>query len=122
MAINSFFETGYFAMGDGTELAVVDWVLPDIRWQSGSQATATVPGTLLFTFYTTDYPAVEVPGGSGARPGERVYGPFTVTQATQFINTRMRGRFWRCRIESNDQGTFWRLGKIKFRWGPSGRR
>jgi hypothetical protein len=119
-AINAYMETGYFALGDGTNLAFVDWVIPDIRWQAG--IAATTPGTLLFTFYTTDYPAPEVPGGSGARPGERVYGPFPVTQATQFINTRMRGRFWRCRIESNDQGSFWRIGKIKFRWGPSGRR
>lgn len=123
-AINAFFETGYFAMGDGTEIATVDWVLPDIRWQSGSTGPGqSVPGTMLFTFYTIDYPAPDGgPGNSGARAGERVYGPFMVTKATQFINTRMRGRFWRCRIESNDQGSFWRLGNIKFRWGPSGSR
>lgn len=121
-AIDAYFETGYFAMGDGTEIAIVDWVIPDIRWQAGSQGSASTPGTLYFTFYTTDYPASTPPGDSGPQTGERVYGPFTVTQATQYINTRMRGRFWRCRIEGNDVGTFWRLGNIKFRWGPSGSR
>lgn len=121
-AINAFVETGYFAMGDGTAIAIVDWVIPDMRWQAGQFGSATTPGTVLFTFYTTDYPAPGVPGGGGAQPGERVYGPFIVTQATQFINTRMRGRFWRVRIESNDHNTFWRLGNIKFRWGPAGSR
>lgn len=117
--INAYFETGYFAIGDGSDLMIVDYVLPDIRWQAGS---ATSPGTLLFTFYTTDYPSPETTFSGGALPGERQYGPYTVTQTTQFINTRMRGRFWRCRIESNDLGTFWRIGKIKFRWGAAGRR
>ena len=120
--IDSGFETGYFAMGDGTELALVDWVIPDIRWQAGSFASASVPGSLQFTFFTTDYPAPNQPGLGGPFAGERVYGPFLVTQATQFINTRMRGRFWRCKVESTDMGSFWRLGNIKFRWGPSGSR
>jgi len=122
-AINAFFETGYFEVGDGTDLALVDWVIPDIRWQAGGVGGTTTPsGTLLFTFYTTDYPAPSISGIGGPQPGERVYGPFMVTAATQWINTRMRGRFWRCRIESTDLGTFWRIGKIKFRWGPAGRR
>lgn len=122
--IDAYFETGYFVMGDGTDLAVVDWVIPDIRWQAGELGgpPESTPGTLLFTFYTTDYPAPSAPGLSGARPGERSYGPFNVTSATQFINTRMRGRFWRCRIESNDLNSFWRIGMIKFRWGAAGRR
>lgn len=117
--INAYLETGYFTIGDGSDLAIVDYVLPDIKWNAGTQTAA---GTLLFTFYTTDYPSPQTNFSGGARTGERIYGPFQVTQATQFINTRMRGRFWRCRIESNDLGTFWRIGKIKFRWGASGRR
>lgn len=120
VAINAYLETGYFTIADGSDLAKVDWILPEMRWQAGT--SETTPGTVLFTFYTIDYPAPSVPGASGARAGERAYGPFTVTRATQFINVNMRGRFFRVRVESNDAGTFWRIGRIKFRWGPAGRR
>jgi hypothetical protein len=110
--LNAYFETGWFEIGDGSDLALVDWVLPDMKWSAGTLGVSTPGATVLMTFYTADYP------GSP----QRTYGPFSVTQATQFINVRMRGRFWRCRVESNDLGSFWRLGKIKFRWGASGRR
>jgi hypothetical protein len=107
--INAAIETGFFIIGDGTQLAFVDWVLPDLKWgMTGTPPTATV----LFTFFTTDY----------AGAPERIYGPYGVTQSVPYINCRMRGRFWRCRIESQDLGSFWRMGRIKFRWGPAGAR
>lgn len=68
--------------------------------------------TLLFTFYVSDYPG---------QP-ERIYGPFPVTQFNPYINCRMRGRFWRFRVENQDTLSFWRLGQLKVRYAPSGRR
>jgi hypothetical protein len=107
--IDAYFETGYFALGDGSEIAIVDWVLPDMKWGTVAAGTS---GKIYMTFYAVDYPG----------DTERVSGPFTVTQSTEYINVRMRGRFSRIRIESNDMGTFWRIGRIKFRWGTAGRR
>jgi hypothetical protein len=108
-SIDSYFESGWFAIGDGTQLSFVDWILPDMKWAFfGSSST----GTVIFTFYTVDYPG----------DTQRSYGPFAVTQNNEFINVRMRGRFFRVRVESQDLGSFWRIGKIKFRWAPMGRR
>jgi hypothetical protein len=102
-------QTGYFEIGDGTQLAFVDWVLPDMKWGTYGFTTSAV---VQFTFYVTDYPG---------QP-ERIYGPFAVTQSVPYITCRMRGRFWRVQIQSQDLGSFWRVGRIKFRWAPSGRR
>jgi hypothetical protein len=63
------------------------------------------------TFFAADYP--------GDTP--RSYGPYTVTQATQYINTRIRGRLMAAQITSINN-EFWRLGKIRFRFAISGRR
>lgn len=110
-AINAAFETGWFALSEGNDLAFVDWLLPDMLWATYPKrgiATATV----LFTFYVVDYL------GDTAK----VFGPYSVTQATQFINVRFRGRFMRFRCESQDTGSFWSIGKLRLRWSVSGRR
>lgn len=107
--VNAYLETGYFEVGDGTDIPLVDWCLPDLKWGTGQAGTS---GIVLFTFFAADYPG----------DTELTYGPFTVTQATQFINLRIRKRFLRMRIESNDLGTFWRIGRVKFRFGISGSR
>lgn len=112
--INAYLETGYFAIADGEELLFVDWALPDMKWTLAEFGPVQEPSsaTILFTFYAVDY----------AGQPERVYGPFTVTQATTFISPRLRGRLFRMRIESQDLGSFWRIGRIRFRWAPDGRR
>jgi hypothetical protein len=107
-AIDSYLETGFFEIGDSTTLAEVDWIIPDMKWNVG----ATSPGIVNFTFYVSDYPG----------DTEKQYGPYAVTNTTQYVNTRFRGRFCRMRVESSDAGTFWRLGRVSFRWNPVGRR
>jgi hypothetical protein len=108
-ALNASFNTGYFMIAEGEDFAVVDQVIPDMKW-------GLYPGTgsasLLFTFFLVDYP--------GDTP--RVFGPFTVVQGTERIDQRMRGRQMAIQIQSLDQGSFWRLGRIRFRYAPSGRR
>jgi len=107
--INAAVETGYFTIGDGSQFAFVDWILPDAKWGNFNAAQSA---TLVFTFFVSDYA-----GGP-----ERIYGPFGVTDTVPYINCRMRGRFWRCRIESQDLGSFWRIGRMQFRWAPAGKR
>jgi hypothetical protein len=106
--LNSALETGYFELGDGSGLVRVDWFLPDMKWNQ----TGGTTGTIAFTFFTVDY----------AGQPERTYGPYYVTQNIPYINLNMRGRFWRMRAENLDLGSFWRLGRCKFRWGYAGNR
>ena len=108
--INAYFETGYFSLTSGNDLVFVDWMLPDMKWDTfdGSQTNAT----LKISFNVTDYP--------GDTP--TTYGPFTITQATEYIEPRFRGRYMQIIVESDDSNSFWRLGSIRYRYAASGRR
>lgn len=107
--MNAVFETGYFVIAEGQQFAFVDWLFPDMKW---GLYNGTQNATVLVTITAVDYP-----NGS-----ETVYGPFSTTVATQFVNIRLRGRQIKIRIESNDLGSFWRLGDMRYRVGPAGRR
>ena len=100
--------TGYSDIVEGEDIAFIDWVLPDMIWGTyAGPKTATVN----LTFYSQMYP--------GDTP--RVYGPYAVTQAKKYINTRIRGRQWAMKIDGSDVGSFARLGKIRYRVAMDGR-
>ena len=107
-AMDSYFQTGYFVLTEADVKMFIDQVWPDMKWgyYGGSQGA-----NILLTFYVTDYP--------GTTP--IAYGPFTLTQATTYITPRFRGRLVAIRIESNDIGSFWRLGNFRYRLQPDGR-
>ena len=109
VAMNSSFETGYASLNAGEDYTFVDWIIPDMKWgyYEGSQ-TANVK----ITIYVTNYP--------GDTP--QAYGPYTVQQATEYVNTRFRGRQIAFKVESDDLDSFWRLGNIRFRYATDGRR
>lgn len=109
IAMAPYFETGYFVLADGEDFIFLDELLPDMKWgtSAGSQ-TASVQITITM---------VDWPNGP-----ERSYGPFTMTAAKQFINTRCRGRQAKIKIQSSDPGSFWRLGRIRYRFARDGRR
>lgn len=108
-AINPFFMTGYFVIGEGEDFCFVDQFIPDFKYGliAGAQTA-----NLLVTLYAVDYPN-DVP---------RTYGPYTVNAAQNFISTRLRGRQVAIRAESLDAGSFWRLGLCRYRFAPTGRR
>jgi len=108
VAMDSYFQTGYFVLSDADVKMFLDQVWPDMKWgyYGGAQAA-----NILLTFYVTDYP--------GQTP--IAYGPYTLTQATTFITPRFRARLVSIRIESNDIGSFWRLGNFRYRLQPDGR-
>ncbi len=107
-AMNSSFQTGYFVLQEADVKTFIDQVWPDMKWgyYGGSQGA-----NILLTFYVTDYP--------GQTP--TAYGPFTLTQATTYVTPRFRGRLVSIKVESNDVGSFWRLGNIRYRLQPDGR-
>lgn len=111
--LNSSFKTGYFSLTNGNDLVFVDWMLPDMKW---GEYSVTPDAKLLVSFNVTDY--------AGQTP--TVYGPFEITQSTEYIEPRFRGRFVQIVIETQttdvDPNAFWRLGSFRYRYSMSGRR
>lgn len=104
----SYFQTGYFALSDANLKMFVDQVWPDMKWgYFGGVQNATVR----LTFYVADYP--------GQTP--LTYGPFSLIQSTTFITPRFRGRLVSIRIDSNDIGSWWRLGNFRYRVQEDGK-
>ena len=108
VAMNSYFQTGYFALTEADVKSFIDQVWPDMKW---GYFDGTQGANILLTFYVTDYP--------GQTP--IAYGPYTLTQATTYITPRFRGRLVAIRIASNDIGSFWRLGNLRYRIQPDGK-
>lgn len=106
--MTSSFQTGYFTLQDGDLLSFIDQVWPDFKW---GYYGAAQNATLMMTFYVADYP--------GQTP--RVHGPYTLTQATQYVTPRLRGRLVSIKFESDDIDTFWRIGAPRYRLSPAGR-
>lgn len=104
----SSFQTGYFVLTEADYKMFVDQVWPDMKW---GYYEGTQSANILLTFYVTDYP--------GETP--IAYGPYTLTQATKFITPRFRGRLVSIKIESNDIGSFWRIGNTRYRYQQDGR-
>lgn len=106
--MDSYVQTGYFALDDGDSKTFIDQVWPDMKWgYYGGQNNATVQ----ITFYVTDYP--------GQAP--RVFGPYNISQATDYISPRIRGRLISIRITGSQIGSFWRMGNIRYRLQPDGK-
>jgi hypothetical protein len=86
----------------------VDQVWPDMKWGYYQGAQNAVVN---LTFYATDY--------AGQTP--QAYGPYPLTQNTTFISPRFRGRLVSIKIDSNDVGSFWRIGNIRYRLKEDGK-
>jgi hypothetical protein len=103
------FTTGYFFIAEGEDFSFVDQILPDFKWGFfGSPQTAQVQITINALNYPGDTP--------------QTFGPFLVTQATEYVSVRIRARQMSFTIASNDSGSFWRIGRVRYRYGMSGRR
>lgn len=97
--------TGYLDLGDGTEYSFVDWVIPDFAWNG------TDP-ELEMKVYTLEYP--------GGTPIE--HGPFTVDSSTELINLRARARQIAFEYTMDGEDMWFRLGAVRARLSPAGRR
>jgi len=102
------FRTGYAAISEGDYKTFVDQIWPDAKFGYYGQTENT---TFNVTIYAADFP--------GQTP--RVYGPLPVTQATTAIFPRIRARLLAVEISSNDVGSFWRVGLVRYRAQPDGR-
>jgi hypothetical protein len=105
--INAYVQTGFFSLQDGDMKTFLDQVWPDMKWglYGGTEGAEVV-----ITFLYCDYP--------GQTPKASVH---VVTSGTTYVTPRFRGRLVAIRIESNDIGSFWRLGNIRYRFQPDGK-
>lgn len=108
LPMTSYFQTGYFVMNEADLKMFVDQVWPDMKWgyYGGVQNL-----NAQLSFLVADY--------AGQTP--TVYGPYTMTQQTTFITPRFRGRLVSIKIESNDFGSFWRIGNMRYRFQQDGK-
>jgi len=89
-------------------MVFIDQMWPDMKWNDYNQSTSA---SVQITFYGTNYP--------GDTP--TAYGPYTVTKSTEYISTRIRARLLAFSVSSQDLGTFWRLGNMRYRFQPDGK-
>lgn len=102
------FRTGYASIGDGDSMTFVDQFWPDMKF---GYYGFTQNATISLSFYVADYP--------GETP--RSYGPFSFTQATEFIRPRFRGRNVAIQVSSSDTGSWWRIGGSRYQYAPDGK-
>jgi len=107
-ALTAYFQTGYYTLNEGDLQTFIDLIWPDMKWGQVDQSPSAM---VQISFYVAAYP--------GTSP--TVYGPYSVTQATQFFNTRLRGRLISVRISSSDIGSFWRIGALRYRYAADGK-
>lgn len=105
--INASFTSGYFTLAEGGRKVYVDLVWPDFKFDTYD---GNEDAQIQITFFVRDYPK-DVP---------QVFGPYTVTAATEYLNVRMRGRLMAINIQSADLGSFWRLGALRYRYAEAG--
>jgi hypothetical protein len=107
-AMNPQIQTGTFRLADGEDFQLVDYVIPDFRYGplGGAQNA-----NLLLTFQVVEFPS----------DTQVTAGPFTATSTTPIIEPRLRGRDMSVLIQSQDLGSFWRGGLLRYRTAPDGR-
>lgn len=105
--IPAFITSGNMSIAEGSFFTFVERVIGDFVTTGGNQSVA-------ITFTMQDYP-----NGS-----TQVYGPYTWTKTNgpPYSIVRGRGRVMSITISSNDLGSFWRVGDIRYNGSPAGSR
>jgi len=105
VAIDAYIYSGYFDIGDGDQMLLMQRFIPDFKRQEGNLTVA---------LRLRPYPqATAVPSSLD---------PYVITPTTQFVSTRARGRQIQLRIESDELGSFWRFGTMRVDIQPDGSR
>jgi hypothetical protein len=104
-AIDAFVYSGYFDIGDGDQMLLMQKFIPDFKRQVGN---------LSVQLRLRAYPqATAVPSSLD---------PYVIAPGTEFVSTRARGRQVQLRIESDEIGSFWRFGTMRVDLQPDGNR
>ena len=106
VAMNSYATTAWFKLTQGQDFVT----LKRIIWDAIISGSGTP--TMEVTVNVANYPNAPISS----------YGPFTVTEATQYLTVSARGRICQIQFQSTGLGSFWRLGEPLFTVSASGRR
>lgn len=118
-AMTSSFQTGYIQLNEADSMVFVDQIWPDFKFTTAGGGTGgvTQPATVYVTFYGANYP--------GDTP--TVYGPYAVTQNTEYISTRIRNRLLSIGVSTADgngvsaSSIFYRIGAMRYRYQLDGK-
>jgi hypothetical protein len=105
VAIDAYIYSGYFDIGDGDQMLLMQKFIPDFKRQVGN---------LTVRLLLRPYPQASAVASS--------LDPYVITPTTQFVSTRARGRQIQLRIESTELGNFWRFGTMRVDVQPDGLR
>jgi hypothetical protein len=105
VAIEAYIYSGYFDIGDGDQMLLMQKFIPDFKRQVGE---------LIVRLLLRPYPQASAVASS--------LDPYPITPTTQFVSTRARGRQIQLRIESDELGGWWRYGTLRVDVQPDGMR
>jgi hypothetical protein len=118
--IDAYIQSSEFDINAGDHFSFVWRMLPDVTF-AGSNTASTTPQVTM-----TLYPLQNSGSGTGTGNVDTVTyqgSSYTVTDKfTGIVYTRIRGRQLIFRMESNQVGTTWQLGAVRFDIRPDGRR
>jgi len=118
--IDAYIQSSEFDIQQGDHFSFVWRMLPDLTF-TGSNTSSTTPQALM-----TLYPLNSAGSGTGTGNTDAVTykgSTYTVTdEFTGIIYTRIRGRQLIFKMESNQVGTTWQLGAVRFDIREDGRR
>lgn len=107
-AIASYIESSPTDIGDGEQFMFVRRMIPDVSFVDSSSATPSVDITTTSRNYTS----------ASALKAET----FTITDSTDLVHMRLRGRQLTYKVESEDIGVKWRLGTLRYDIVADGKR
>ena len=105
VAIEAYIYSGYFDIGDGDQMLLMQKFIPDFKRQVGE---------LIVRLLLRPYPQASAVASS--------LDPYPITPTTQYVSTRARGRQIQLRIESDELGGWWRYGTLRVDVQPDGLR
>jgi hypothetical protein len=107
-AINSFITSSPIDIGDGEQFVFVRRLLPDISFRNSSAAVPEIDITTRVRNYTnTGYLRTTTS---------------TITEGTEQVHLRLRGRQFGVSVSSAETGVAWRLGSLRYDIQPDGLR
>lgn len=107
--MGEFFDTGYAQIAQGDDLTFIDWMIPDFTY---GKFNASPTAALHITLKATDYPNGVV----------KTKGPYVIDATTAYRNPRIRGRQIGMLVEGAGLGGWWRMGGLRYRGAPDGKR
>ena len=114
--INAYIESSPIDIGDGDQFMFLDRMIPDLSFENTTSANPTAAFAL--TVKNTPFSAYSATSSQNFTRTQVV----PVTQATELLFYRLRGRQVSLKVSSSGANMTWRLGSPRLNLRPDGRR